>query len=372
MDYDRSVAAYLKFFTRPTQKRLDRTAWLIGQQMHTWLPGLAAAPLVWVDTRHAHRPADATLDFAGYLARAVPGKTWLELKTSIHDNSLPFPEDFRWRCVRDLVLALSVLEQEGIIHGDLSPNNIVIDLEARPDQPALYLIDFDAFVAPAAGGNEAVTVAEGGTYGTEGYCPPDLAAAAAGGDGSAAPYSDRYGRDMLLVELLLIGPRPLAGRSSVELERGPASAPLRRLAGRSDPACLQTLSHLDPATLFDAGPEEDRPASAELAAGLGLSCPPAAAATLTRAWNPAPAVLGHPLASAHAERLTQQSAVRPAHARRRQRCISSFPGGGAVRRPIRAIPRFWQDLKVALGLAVIPLLLIIAGLINILLSVFSK
>ena len=57
-------------------------------------------------------PVAATLDFAGYLARAVPGKTWLELKTAIHDNSLPFPEDFRRRCVRDLVLALSVLEQE--------------------------------------------------------------------------------------------------------------------------------------------------------------------------------------------------------------------------------------------------------------------
>src|SRR5208282_1786604 len=123
-------AAYLKFFTRPTQKRLDRTSWLIGQQIHTWLPGLAAAPLVWVDTRHAHRPEEATLDFAGYLARSVPGKTWLELKTSIHDNSLPFPEELRWRCVCDLVFALAILEQEGIVHGDLSPNNIVVDLEA--------------------------------------------------------------------------------------------------------------------------------------------------------------------------------------------------------------------------------------------------
>jgi hypothetical protein len=107
LDYDRSVAAYLKFFTRPTQKRLDRTAWLIAQQLHTWLPGLAAAPLVWVDTRHDRRPPEATFDFAGYLARAVPGRTWLELKNSIHDYSLAFPEGFRWRCVRDLLLTLS-------------------------------------------------------------------------------------------------------------------------------------------------------------------------------------------------------------------------------------------------------------------------
>ena len=106
LGHDHSVAAYLKFFTRPTRKRLARTAWLIGQQMHTWLPSLAAAPLVWVDTRHSHRPEAITLDFAAYLARAVPGKTWLELKNSINDHSLPFPEDFRWRCVHDLVFAL--------------------------------------------------------------------------------------------------------------------------------------------------------------------------------------------------------------------------------------------------------------------------
>ena len=54
---DGSVAAYLKFFTRPTQKRLNRTAWLIGQQMHTWLPGLAAAPLLWVEARLGSRSA---------------------------------------------------------------------------------------------------------------------------------------------------------------------------------------------------------------------------------------------------------------------------------------------------------------------------
>ena len=148
---------------------------------------MAAAPLVWADTRHSHRPKAATLDFAGYVARAVPGKTWLELKTSINDNAIPFPEDFRWRCLRDLVFALALLEQEGIVHGDLSPNNIIVDLEAPPDQPALFLIDFDAFMAPAAEGIAAVTVFEGGTYGTEGYCPPDLAAAVAEGDGSVRP-----------------------------------------------------------------------------------------------------------------------------------------------------------------------------------------
>src|SRR6516162_10077907 len=70
LGYDHSVIAYLKFFTRPTQKRLDRTAWLIGQGVHTWLPALSAAPMIWSDTRHAEGAPDGPLDFAGYLARA--------------------------------------------------------------------------------------------------------------------------------------------------------------------------------------------------------------------------------------------------------------------------------------------------------------
>ncbi len=348
LDYDRSAAAYLKFFTRPTQKRLDRTAWLIGQQMHTWLPSLAAAPLVWVDTRHARRPAATTLDFSGYLARAVPGKTWLELKSSINDNSVSFSENFRWRCVRDLVLALSVLEQEGIVHGDLSPNNIVLDLEARPDQAALYLIDFDAFVAPAAGGNEAVTVAEGGTYGTEGYCPPDLAAAATGGDGSVAPYSDRHGRDMLLVELLMMdcGLSPDDPPSSWNYDQLQ-----RRYAdwqARSDPVCLWTLSHLDPATLFTLA-EQDRTTSTELAAGLSLSLPARRLVRpMTRAWSSTPVVLGDPVASARFERLTRQSEFIRS---RSTPATLNFLVPWRWSRP-ESDPyyrTFWQDIKVVMG-----------------------
>ena len=266
------MAAYLKFFTHPTQKRLDRTAWLIGQQMHTWLPNLAAAPVLWTDTRHGLHGAKIDFQFAAYLAKAVPGETWLERKSGIAGGGILFPEDLRWRCVRDLLLALAVLERAELVHGDLSPNNVVIDLDARPDDPALYLIDFDAFFAAAAGANRAVTVAEGGTYGTEGYCPPDLAAAASAGDGSAAPYSDRYGRDMLLLEFLLMGRSlpaddPLAYWNREQLQRQFAA-----WRARSDPKCVRTLCHLDPVTVFKLH-EPERPTSVDLAIGLGLSLP---------------------------------------------------------------------------------------------------
>jgi serine/threonine protein kinase len=269
---DGSVVAYLKFFTRPTQKRLNRTAWLIGQQMHTWLPGLAAAPLLWVDTRQGFRSAKTGFDFAGYLAQAVPGETWLELKNRMVGTGTSLTEDFRWRCVENLVLATAVLEQAGILHGDLSPNNIVIDLDARPNEPALYLIDFDAFVAPVAGPDQAVDVADGGTYGTEGYCPPDVSSRAGAGDGSVVPYSDRYGRDMLILELLfmdsVLSPDdPAASWNREELQRRYAT-----WRASCNPARRQTLAHLALPEVFSLS-EQHRPTSTHLAAGLGLELP---------------------------------------------------------------------------------------------------
>ena len=269
---DGSVVAYLKFFTRPTQKRLNRTAWLIGQQMHTWLPGLAAAPLVWVDTRLNFPSSKSDFDFAGYLAQAVSGETWLELKNRIVDAGTSFLEDIRWRCVENLVLATAVLERAGMIHGDLSPNNIVIDLNAPPNEPALYLIDFDAFVAPAAGSDQAIDVAEGGTFGTEGYCPPDLGSRAGAGDGSAAPYSDRYGRDMLILELLLMDSVLSPDDPPEKWNRDRLQQLSAAWQASCDPARRQTLAHLGIPEVFSLS-EQQRPTSMDLAAGLGLELP---------------------------------------------------------------------------------------------------
>ena len=171
------------------------------------------------------------------------------------------------------MLATAVLERADIVHGDLSPNNIVIDLEAPPDEPALYLIDFDAFVAPAAGPNRAITVAEGGTYGTEGYCPPDLGRACRRGrwfrGALFRPLRTRHAASGIAVH----GPRPVAGRSAGS--RWDRERLQRRYAAwraRCDPACCQTLAHLEPPTVFSLA-EHQRPTSAELAAALGISLP---------------------------------------------------------------------------------------------------
>ena len=236
-----SVAAYLKFFTRPTPQRLDRTAWLIGQQMQTWLPGLVAAPLLWIDTRLSPHAGAIDFDFAGYLAQAVPGETWLELKNRIVEKGVALAEEFRWRCVADLVLATAVLERAGIVHGDLSPNNIVVDPGAAAGEPALYLIDFDAFVAAAAGRNRSIDVAGGGTFGTGGYCPPDLAARAAAGDGCGGavfrPLRPRHADAGIAAD----GSWPAAGRSCQRVEARGVRAAASRLAGELLRRCGQRL-----------------------------------------------------------------------------------------------------------------------------------
>ena len=228
---DGSVAAYMKFFTRPTRKRLDRTAWLIAQQMQAWLPGLAAAPLLWAETCRAVHPSELGFDFAGYLAQAVPGETWLELKSRITDATASFPDDLRWRWATESIRALAVLERAEIVHGDLSPNNIVVDLDPLPGEPVLYLIDFDAFAAPAAGGGQTLTVGEGGSYGTDGYCPPDLAARASAGDGAVAPLVRPLWTRHAALGTALHGSRPAAGRLAGAMEPRAAGSPLRGLAG---------------------------------------------------------------------------------------------------------------------------------------------
>ena len=145
------------------------------------------------------------------------------------------------------------------MHGDLSPNNVVIDLDAPRDDPALYLIDFDAFFAAAAGTNRAVTVGEGGTYGTDGYCPPDLAAAASAGDASAAPYSDRYGRDMLLLEFLLMGRGLPTDDPPGHWNREQLQRQFAAWRARSDSNCVRALGHLDPAAVFELNGAIGRP-----------------------------------------------------------------------------------------------------------------
>ncbi|MGA7500654.1 MAG: hypothetical protein WBX00_28325, partial [Isosphaeraceae bacterium] len=270
---DDHIAAYLKFFTRVTEKRLSRTGWLIGQKIHTWAPSLAAAPARWVDSQKYPRPPGIDFDFAGCWSLTVPGLTWLEWKLKIANERARFEHGDRWLCIQELIRSLAILERVNMHHGDLSPNNIIINTrsDAATAEP-LYLIDFDAFVSPRAGeGLAQVSTREGGTYGTDGYCPPDLTLREENGN-DVAPYSDRFGRDMLLLELL-------AFRSAFASEDPPAKWDRDRLEKSCDSAlsrlpgpASKALAHLRSRDVFDLK-EEDRPESQQLAHGIGLALP---------------------------------------------------------------------------------------------------
>lgn len=194
---------YAKFFRRVKKPglRLRRIQWLIDQKIFQWGPALSAAPQLWLDSREIGRPEDVDFDITACLSREAPGDSWLEAKEKIRNhNWTPANRQWRHAVAIELLRALALLEHRGVTHGDLSENNILINPRGS-GEPLVSIIDFDAFVA-ANRPDLRLSVADGGTCGTDGYCPPNLIERKSTGDSSVAPYSDRYGRDMLLLELL--------------------------------------------------------------------------------------------------------------------------------------------------------------------------
>lgn len=180
--------------------RTQRMQWLIAQRPSTWAKELEAAPRLWLDTRDCSRPDGAGFDFAGYLSHAASGFTWLELRSSVCESGLGILDEWRQQWVEQLLQTLTTLEQHRLVHGDLSPNNLVL---CTTGQPQLRLIDFDGFHAPdAPNGVGRLTNDQGGIVGTPGYLPCDLERMHSNGNGNLAPYSDLRARDMLLIELL--------------------------------------------------------------------------------------------------------------------------------------------------------------------------
>jgi serine/threonine protein kinase len=89
---------------------------------------------------------------------------------------------------RQLLRATAALERRGIVHGDLSDNNVIVDAASG----ALCLIDFDAFVAADAPDDiQRLSLGDGGAIGTPDYMPVDLQKCRNAGEDDVSPYSDR-------------------------------------------------------------------------------------------------------------------------------------------------------------------------------------
>jgi serine/threonine-protein kinase len=136
----------------------------------------------------------------------------------------PLSADKAARVLADVLEALAALHAAGLCHGDLKPENVLLDADLRP-----VLCDFGLSVEWAATG-PARLPAPGGRPGTWHYMSPELRAGAA----APGPADDVYAAGLLLFEMLtrrlLRGPVdlretavPLWARQVVEAAAGPAS-----------------------------------------------------------------------------------------------------------------------------------------------------
>ena len=261
------VNAWLKLVSGGSwmDKRARRTQWLIAQGVSSWSDELSSAPRLWLDTQQCGRPDGIGFDFAGYLSDAAAGQTWCELRSSVKESGLGVFDEWRRRWAQKLLQSLIVLEQHGLVHGDLSPNNLV--LSTTPDVD-LRLIDFDGFVAGHAASELArLSNSESGTIGTPGYLPCDLERMHSGGNSNLAPYSDLRARDMLLIELLCFD-----GEFPVEdaPEQWDWSRIQSKLQTRCPPAIVSYLGQRD----VIMRSEDKRASSMELARALAGSSSP--------------------------------------------------------------------------------------------------
>jgi serine/threonine protein kinase len=107
------------------------------------------------------------------------------------------------RIVRELAEALAYAHEQGVVHRDVKPANILLDGKDRP-----MLADFG--LAARAGTAEKLTN-DGAVLGTPSYMAPEQAKGQAG---DSIPASDQYSLGCVFYELLT-GRTPFAGRPEV-------------------------------------------------------------------------------------------------------------------------------------------------------------
>ena len=164
------------------------------------------------------------------------GRTYADLRAARSQRQLVFGAGEVVLLLRQLLPVLAVLHSQDLIHGDLTPANLL-----RRERDGLpVLLDFGlvrgSVVAAGGGGAAGATVAAAGV--TPGYGPPELVAGA-----PAEPWMDLYGLGVVALVLLsgeepaaLLDPVSLAWRWPASLDAEPAlAAALGRLLAE-DPA----------------------------------------------------------------------------------------------------------------------------------------
>ncbi len=114
-------------------------------------------------------------------------------------NDEPFTFEQCARIVRQLAEALAYAHEQGIVHRDVKPSNVMLDAKGEA-----HLMDFGLAHRHEAGSQ---LTQEGDVIGTPAYMAPEQAE---GKQGKALPASDQYSLGVVLYELLC-GRRPFEG-----------------------------------------------------------------------------------------------------------------------------------------------------------------
>jgi hypothetical protein len=184
---------------------------------------------------HARSPAGA----AGNIAEApdtnaARDPTLIALDAQVAGHPFSMRQAVDW--VADLADALAYAHQEGIVHRDIKPGNVMIDAAGRP-----RLMDFGLARRIT---EESTLTTEGHLLGTPAYMSPEQARGSAPDVG---PQSDQYSLGVVLYELLT-GRLPFDGPPHVVIPRVilEAPTPLRRIDRRVprdlEVICLKCLA----------------------------------------------------------------------------------------------------------------------------------
>jgi WD40 repeat protein len=172
------------------------------------------------------------IDGQPYLAAAfIAGRTLTDL---VREKRLDLPTAVR--IVRDLAAALTHAHSQGVIHRDVKPDNILVDLDKTA-----YLMDFGlAFRQEAA---DKLTH-DGDVLGTPAYMAPEQAR---GRTTEPLPAGDQYSLGVILYELLT-GRTPFSGNAATLLAQVLTEPPPRPHALNSripldvETICLKCLA----------------------------------------------------------------------------------------------------------------------------------
>ncbi len=140
------------------------------------------------------------------------------------------------RLVRELAEALAYAHEQGIVHRDVKPDNIMVDGDGR-----VHLMDFGL---AARLDDEARLTNDGAILGTPSYMAPEQAR---GQEGEARPAADQYSAGVVLYELLtgrvpFDGPPAIVIHNQVHTEPDRPTRWRREIPKDLEAICLKALA----------------------------------------------------------------------------------------------------------------------------------